>query len=44
MNAKIPVFVICVEVITYLLLHDFHDSTFKTFNEKNKVCYKVLLF
>ena len=29
MNAKISVFVICVEAIIYLLLHNFHDSTFK---------------
>ena len=29
MNAKISVFVICVEDIIYLLLHDLHDCTFK---------------
>ena len=29
MNVKISVFVICVEVIIYLLLHNFHDRTFK---------------
>ena len=28
MNAKILVFVICVEVIIYLLLHNLHDCTF----------------
>ena len=28
MNAKISVFVICVEVIIYLLLYNFHDRTF----------------
>ena len=28
MNAKISVFVICVEAITYLLLYDLHDCTF----------------
>ena len=29
MNAKISVFVICIEVIIYLLLHNLHDCTFK---------------
>ena len=29
MNAKISVFVICVEVIICLLLHNLHDCTFK---------------
>ena len=29
MNAKISVFVICVEAITYLLLHNLRDRTFK---------------
>ena len=29
MNAKISVFVICVEVIIYLLLYNFPDCTFK---------------
>ena len=29
MNAKITVFVICVEAIMYLLLHNLHDCTFK---------------
>ena len=29
MNAKISVFVICVEVITYLLFYNLHDCTFK---------------
>ena len=28
MEAKISVFVICVEVIMYLLLHNLHDCTF----------------
>ena len=27
-NAKISVFVICVEVIIYLLLYNLHDGTF----------------
>ena len=30
MNAKISVFVICVEAIIYLLLGNLHDCTFKT--------------
>ena len=30
MNANISVFVICVEAITYLLLHNLHDCTFNT--------------
>ena len=29
MNAKISVFVICVEAIIYWLLFNLHDSTFK---------------
>ena len=29
MNAKISVFVICVEVTVYLLLYNLHDFTFK---------------
>ena len=29
MNAKISVFVICVEAIMYLLLHNLHGLTFK---------------
>ena len=31
MNAKISVFVICVEAIICLLLHNLHDCTFKIF-------------
>ena len=30
MNAKISVFVICVEAVICLLLHKLHDCTFKT--------------
>ena len=30
MNAKIPIFVICVEAILYLLLHNLHDGTFNS--------------
>ena len=29
MNAKISVFVICVEANNYLLLYNLHDCTFK---------------
>ena len=32
MNAKISVFVICVEAIIYLLLHNLHDCTFNMSN------------
>ena len=28
MNAKISVFVTCVEAVRYLLLHNLHDYTF----------------
>ena len=28
MNLKISIFVICVEAIIYLLLHNLHDCTF----------------
>ena len=30
-NAKVSVFVICVEAIVYLLLYNFHDCTFNIF-------------
>ena len=33
MNAKISVFVICVEANMYLLLHTLHGCTFKLFPE-----------
>ena len=29
MNVKLSVFYICVETVTYLLLHNSHDSNFK---------------
>ena len=32
MNAKVSVFVICVEEITYFLLYNLHDCTFKLKN------------
>ena len=35
MNAKVSVFVICVEAIIYLLLYNLHDCTFKE-NTENK--------
>ena len=31
MNAKISVFVICVEAIIYLLLNNLHDFTFNSY-------------
>ena len=34
MNAKISVFVICVEAIIYLLLYNLQDCTFKKVNAK----------
>ena len=32
MNAKISVFIICAEVIIYLVLYSLDDCTFKCFN------------
>ena len=32
MNEKMSVFVICVETIIYLWLHNLHDRTFKSIN------------
>ena len=29
MNAKISVFIVCVEVIIYLVIYNLHDCTFK---------------
>ena len=37
MNAKISVFVIRVEAIIYLLLHNLHDCTFKDMNRNKEV-------
>ena len=34
MNAKISVFVTCVEAIIYLLLYDLHDCSFKEYINK----------
>ena len=31
MNAKISLFLICIEAIMYLLLSDLHHCTFKTY-------------
>ena len=42
MNAKISVFVICVETIIDLLLYNLHDCTFKAKNSEIKdytLCY-----
>ena len=40
MNAKISVFVIFVEAIIHLLLHNVHDYTFKLNKHANKIkCY-----
>ena len=41
MNAKISVFVICVEAIIYLLLYNLHDCTFN-FTVLHKVHLKPL--
>ena len=42
MNAKISEFVICVEVIIYLSLHNLHDCTFNHTNLKsNNVKIKI---
>ena len=35
MNAKISVFVICVEAIIHLLLYDWHDCTFKSYGNSS---------
>ena len=35
MNAKISVFVICVELMIYLLLYNLHDCTFKAQDHNN---------
>ena len=37
MNAKISVFVICVEAIVYLLLFDLYDCTFKEIKKPSKL-------
>ena len=38
-NAKILVFVLCVEVIMHLLLHNLHDCTFSFYRNKFQVNY-----
>ena len=40
MNAKISVFVVCVEAIIYLLLYNLHDCTFKGLTVFLKKTYK----
>ena len=48
MNAKISVFVICVEAIIYLLLYNLHDCTFKIkrinihFFSKENMAFSIL--
>ena len=43
MNAKIQVFVICVEAIIYLLLHNLHDHdcTFKRLNQTAHILHNT---
>ena len=38
MNAKIPVFVICVEAIIYFLIYTFHDCTFEILFQTGDFC------
>ena len=38
MNAKIPVFVICVEAIIYFLLYNLHDCNFKILFQTGDFC------
>ena len=42
MNSKISVFVICVEVIIYLLLDNLHDFTFKQWSIASKDNFHVI--
>ena len=44
MNAKIPVFVICIEAIIYLLLYNLHDCTFKTVMKTHSYKHFILTF
>ena len=44
MNAKVLVFVICVEVIIYLLLYNWHDCAFKEKCRKKYYPFYVILF
>ena len=39
-NAKMSVFVICVETIIYLLLYNLHDCTFKE-KPTGKTCFSL---
>ena len=41
MNAKISILVICVEAITYVLLHNLHDSTL---NLMHNICFVLRIF
>ena len=44
MNAKVLMFVICVESIIYLLLYNFHDCNFKQYQNqaKNRLGYAII--
>ena len=44
MNAKISVFVICVEEIIYLLSYNFHDCTFKKQSSETKLSIMTSFF
>ena len=41
MNVKLSVFYICVETVTYLLLHNSHDSNFKECTGNNEQSNKI---
>ena len=41
-NAKISIFIFCVEAIKYLLLHNLHDCTFKEAVQTIFLRYKIL--
>ena len=43
MNAKISVFVICVEVARYLLLYILHNCTFNSFSLKRKHLILIMI-
>ena len=44
MNAKVLMFVICVESIIYLLLYNFHDCNFKQYQNqaKNRLGHAII--
>ena len=43
MNAKLSVFVICLEEIIYLSLYNFHDCTFKQHTTFLKLCLFMIV-